>query len=125
MSGGIVWTPIAPLEVTLDVYRVDIDDRIAISGNFTFGRITELLLPLGATGARFFTNAIDTRTKGADLTSVYRTELGDGSRLRLSAACNTTENDILRIVDTPPQLTGLQSVLFDSIERRRYNRRSR
>lgn len=119
VSGGFVWTPIAPLEITADVYRVDIDDRIAISGNFTGGAVTQLLAPFGATGARFFTNAIDTRTKGADLTAVYRTELGDGSRLRLSAAYNTTDNEIRRIADTPPQLTGLQSVLFDSIERRR------
>ncbi|MDQ3419922.1 MAG: TonB-dependent receptor [Acidobacteriota bacterium] len=119
VSGGFVWTPIPSLEITADAYHVDIDDRIAISGNFTGGAVEQLLLPLGATGARFFTNAIDTRTKGADLTAVYRTDLGDGGRLRLSAAYNTTDNDIRRIADTPPQLTGLQSVLFDSIERRR------
>ena len=75
--------------------------------------------PLGATGARFFTNAIDTRTKGADVTAVYRTEFGEGNSLRLSAAYNQTDNDILRIADTPPQLAGLQSVLFDRIEQRR------
>ena len=118
-SGGIVWNPIVPLEITADVYRVDIDDRIAISGNFTGGSVTALLLPLGATGARFFTNAIDTRTKGVDLTATYRTELGAGGRLRLSAGYNTTDNEILRIADTPPQLAGLQSVLFDRLERRR------
>ena len=119
MSGGFVWNPITPLEITADVYRIDIDDRIAISGNFTGGAVSDLLRPLGATGARFFTNAIDTRTKGADVTAVYRTEFGEGHRLRLSAAYNQTDNDILRIADTPPQLAGLQSVLFDRIEQRR------
>jgi iron complex outermembrane receptor protein len=119
ISGGLVWNPIAPLEITADVYRVDIDDRIVISGNFTGGRITELLLPLGATGARFFTNAIDTRTKGADFTATYRIELDDDSRLRLTAAYNTTDNDIRRIADTPPQLAGFESVLFDRTERLR------
>jgi iron complex outermembrane receptor protein len=119
VSGGFVWNPITPLEITGDVYRIDIDDRIAISGNFTGGSVTALLLPLGATGARFFTNAIDTRTEGADLTAVYRTDFGDATRLRLSAAYNMTDNDILRIANTPPQLSGLQSVLFDRVEQRR------
>jgi iron complex outermembrane receptor protein len=68
-SGGLAWNPSTLVEVTADVYQVDIDDRIAISGNFTGGSITALLLPLGATGARFFTNAIDTRTRGFDLTA--------------------------------------------------------
>ncbi len=119
LSGGLVWNPIDPLEIILDVYRIDIDDRIVISGNFTGGRVSELLAPLGANGARFFTNAIDTRTKGADMTAVYRIEMSDGSRLRLSAAYNQTDNDILRIADTPPQLAGFESVLFDRVEQRR------
>lgn len=119
LSGGVVWNPIVPVEITADVYRVDIDDRIAVSGNFTGGRITELLLPLGATGARFFTNAIDTRTVGADVTATYSVDLRAASRLRLSAAYNTTDNEIRRIADTPPQLAGFQSVLFDRVERRR------
>ena len=34
--------PTDALEVTADLYRVDIDDRIVISGNFTGGRISEL-----------------------------------------------------------------------------------
>ncbi|CAN5528254.1 TonB-dependent receptor [soil metagenome] len=118
-SGGVVWQPLDPLEITADVYRINIEDRIVISGNFTGGRITQLLLPLGATGARFFTNAIDTRTIGTDITATYRAGLRDGSRLRLSAAYNATDNDITRIADTPPQLEGFQSVLFDRIERRR------
>ena len=63
-SAGVVWHPIAPLEITADYYRIDIDDRIVFSGNFTGGRSPPLLQPLGANGARFFTNAIDTRDEG-------------------------------------------------------------
>ena len=119
ISGGLVWNPIAPLEITADVYRVDIDDRIVFSENFTGGRVTELLRPLGANGARFFTNAIDTRTTGADLKATYRWELGSASRLNLSAAYNTTDNDIRRIAATPPQLVGFESILFGRTEIRR------
>ena len=111
--------PTEALEITADLYRVDIDDRIVISGNFTGGSISELLLPLGATGARFFTNAIDTKTVGLDLNVNYRVPLDTMGDLRLSAAYNTTDNDILRVADTPAPLAGLEQVLFDQIERRR------
>ena len=119
VSAGVVLNPTEALEVTADVYRVDIDDRIVISGNFTGGRITELLLPLGATGARFFTNAIDTKTVGFDLNASYRIPLDAAGDLLLSAAYNTTDNDIVRVADTPAPLAGFEQVLFDRIERRR------
>ncbi len=118
-SAGLVWNPSDRIEVTTDLYQVDIDDRIAISGNFTGGRISALLLPLGATGARFFTNAVDTRTRGLDLTAAYTHPFGDRARFKASAAYNQNRNEVLRIADTPPQLAGFQSVLFDAIEVRR------
>jgi iron complex outermembrane recepter protein len=119
LSGGVVLNPTTRLEVTADVYRVDIDDRIVISGNFTGGRISELLLPLGATGARFFTNAIDTKTVGLDVNVSYRVPLETAGDLRLSAAYNNNENDIRRVAATPAPLAGFEQVLFDRIERRR------
>lgn len=118
-SAGLVVNPIERVELTADVYRVDIDDRIAISGNFTGGAISQLLAPLGATGARFFTNAVDTRTNGMDLTAAYTHPLRDGARARLSGSYNLNKNEVLRIADTPPQLAGFQSVLFDTVETRR------
>ena len=119
VSGGIVLNPTEALEITADLYRVDIDDRIVISGNFTGGRIDQLLLPFGANGARFFTNAIDTKTVGLDLNVNYRVPLDTMGDLRLSAAYNTTDNDILRVAATPAPLAGFEQVLFDRIERRR------
>ena len=119
LSSGVVLNPTDALEITADLYRVDIDDRIVISGNFTGGAITELLRPLGATGARFFTNAIDTKTVGLDVTANYRVPLDVGGDLHLSAAYNTTDNDIRRVAATPAPLAGFEQVLFDRIERRR------
>jgi iron complex outermembrane receptor protein len=58
VTGGVVITPMAPLEITVDYYRIAIDDRIVLSGNFTAAPIAELLAPFGANSARFFTNAI-------------------------------------------------------------------
>ena len=67
-SGGVVLTPAKDLELAVDYYRITIDDRIVLSGNFTAPPIAALLAPFGANSARFFTNAIDTRTNGVDAT---------------------------------------------------------
>ena len=114
---GVVVAPIEKLEATVDYYRIAIDDRIVLSGNFTAAPIVALLAPFGANSARFFTNAIDTRTNGVDVTASYRVEAaGD---LRLRAGYNHTRTDIVGSVATPAQLAGFESVLFDRIERRR------
>jgi iron complex outermembrane recepter protein len=119
-SGGFAWNPVDPFELTADYYSIDIDDRIVLSGNFTGPRIVELLRPFGASSARFFTDAIDTETRGYDLTANYRLDLrGLRSVLLLGAAYNKTETDIVRIAPTPPQLAGLENVLFDRAERSR------
>jgi iron complex outermembrane receptor protein len=102
-----------PLDITVDVYRVKIDDRIVFSGNFTGAQVLALVQPFGASGGRFFTNAIDTRTVGYDVTAAYRFDLHDGGSLRLSAAYNRNDTDIVGSIATPPQLAGLSNVLFD------------
>jgi iron complex outermembrane recepter protein len=112
-SGGIVLNPVDALDVTFDVYRIDIDDRIVFSGNFTGPQVLALVAPFGASGGRFFTNAIDTKTVGYDMTAGYRLDLRQAGSLRLSAAYNRNDTDIVGTIDTPPQLAGLSNVLFD------------
>jgi iron complex outermembrane receptor protein len=119
ISGGFVLEPVDGMEISVDAYRIEIDDRIVFSGNFTGGRITDLLAPFGANGARFFTNAIDTKTNGVDGEFAYRLALDDRNSLRLSAGFNRNDTDIVRLLPTPPQLQGFENVLFDRIERRR------
>ena len=119
VSAGVVIEPVSALEVAVDYYRIAIDDRIVLSGNLTGPPIAALLAPFGANSARFFTNAIDTRTSGFDVTANYHVALNDGSNLRLRAAYNNTRTRIVGSIATPPQLAGFESVLFDRIERRR------
>ena len=118
VGAGFVFTPAPALEVTIDGYRIAIDDRIVLSGNFTAAPIAALLAPFGANSARFFTNAIDTRTMGVDATASYRATLSAGE-MRLRAGYNRTRTRIVGTIATPPPLAGFESVLFDRLERRR------
>lgn len=91
-SVGLVLTPAPSFSVTADAYRIDIDNRIVLSGllrassfnnndlNVEFGRA-------GVTQAQFFTNLLDTRTEGIDVVASYRHAFGAG-RLSASAAAN-------------------------------------
>jgi iron complex outermembrane recepter protein len=119
-SAGFAWNPVNPLSVTLDFYRIDIDDRIVLTGNLTGPKIVALLAPFGASAARFFTNAINTRTEGYDLVAAYVAPLSPRvGRLNLEAAYNNTSTRVVGQVATPPQLLGFENVLFDRQQRRR------
>jgi iron complex outermembrane receptor protein len=118
LSAGIVLSPVRAFEFSADFWRIDIDDRVVLSGNFTGPAIAALLNPLGANGGRFFTNAIDTRTEGLDLTARYNLDLRSAGRLDLTGAYSRSVTEIVRVAPTPPQLTGFQEVLFDRVVRR-------
>ena len=112
-SAGMVWSPATAFDLTVDFYHIDIDDRIVFSGNFTGPRIQPIIRPFGADGARFFTNAIDTTTKGVDVTATYRWDLHDDGNLRFQAAYNRNDTELTGTITTPPVLAGLENVLFD------------
>jgi iron complex outermembrane recepter protein len=118
LSAGFVLQPLSNLEFTADYFHIDIKHRIVLSGNFNQPQVQPLLAPFGASGARFFTNAIDTRTNGYDLVLNHNRSLMSG-RLDLSAAYTNNKTDITHIDPTPSQLTGLGAVLFDRGEQRR------
>ncbi|HYR46738.1 MAG TPA: TonB-dependent receptor [Thermoanaerobaculia bacterium] len=118
-SGGFVVSPSNAFDFTADYFYIKIKDRIILSGNFTGPSLNTILAPFNATGARFFTNAIDTRTEGVELTANYKADLRDAGILRFQAAYAHSRNTITRIAPTPPQLAGLQETLFDRLERRR------
>lgn len=117
-SGGVVWQPMSNLEMTADFFHIDIKNRIVLSGNFTQPQVVPLLAPFGANGARYFTNAIHTRTNGLDLVVNHQRPLLSG-RIDLSGAYTRNKTKIVSIAATPPQLSGLGGTLFDVAEQRR------
>src|SRR5690606_40815013 len=77
-SLGLVLQPAERVYVTVDAYQISIDDRIVLSSNLNITNNTaaqDLLAGLGITGvtaARYFNNAIDTRTRGVDGVEIGR-----------------------------------------------------
>lgn len=117
LSLGLTWVPSADVELTVDAYRIDIDDRIVLTGGFTVDDpdIGELIAAENLAEARFFTNAIDTRTAGVDLTLAHRRSAWRGV-LSGSLALNYNETEVRR-VNTAPGLAGKEEVYFNQRER--------
>ncbi len=120
-SAGISSRPLENLSLTIDFYRIDIEDRIVLSGRFSRNdpTVAALLEPFsGVSAAQFFTNAVDTKTQGVDIVLSYGVELGGGD-LELTAAANLTETEIDGAVKTSAELQGLEETLFNREERSR------
>jgi iron complex outermembrane receptor protein len=123
-SLGITAQPVDGMNITIDAYQIDIDDRIVLSENLTGTAVQNFLTSRGfpgVTGGRFFTNAIDTRTKGIDIIANYATDVGAGE-LGLTAGINFNETDVKSVKPNPPTLTalGLQLNRFARVEEGRF-----
>ncbi|HEY0686123.1 MAG TPA: TonB-dependent receptor [Steroidobacter sp.] len=86
LSFGVVLQPFSGASVTLDAYRIDVDDRIGLSSDFelTAAQRQQLIaadVPLASelTHVRFYTNSFDTRTTGLDLVANWQGAAGPGA----------------------------------------------
>ncbi|MGQ0650564.1 MAG: TonB-dependent receptor [Gemmatimonadaceae bacterium] len=125
LSYGVTYSPIKTFTLSADFYRIDVDDRVVLTGNMINTQTRTLLANNGFTGvggARYFTNAIDTRTDGVDIVANYGVALNSTSTLRLGFAYNNNITRVTRVKPNPPELSTLGEALFDRIERTRYER---
>ncbi|MBP6751180.1 MAG: TonB-dependent receptor, partial [Xanthomonadaceae bacterium] len=109
LSLGLVLQPIENLYITVDAYQIEIDDRIMLSENLTSTAVRTFLnttVDPSLGGGRYFTNAIDTKTKGIDLIGTYRWDIGDG-RLDLTAGYNYNKTTVERIAPNPARLAAI------------------
>ncbi len=105
---------------TADAYMINIDDRIIYSGSFGDGGDKDLIDAFEkaeATSARFFVNAIDTKSKGLDVVISHNAHLGEETTLKndLSATFSKTEVESIRV---PKKIAkaGLSGDFFDAQE---------
>lgn len=139
-SAGGVFTPFPRVSLTVDWYRIDIDDRIVLTDNLSATRdaggnptganpgrgIAEILNAAGFTNisaARYFFNGIDTRTQGLDVIANWRPDIGDFGTLGLTIGYNRNKTRITGRQDLPGSLNQVPGiVLFGRLESLRIER---
>ena len=120
-SAGFALTPVDNLTLTSDFYYIAIDDRITITGFLGDGTdsVSRILANIGspATTAQYFTNAIDTRTRGLDVTGNYSLETLGGTA-GLNAVFNFTRTTIPNEdnIPLPPELQGTGVTLVNKYD---------
>lgn len=122
-SMGLVWNGDNDLSLTVDAFRIAIDDRIILSSSLIPSdspAVADALAAAGADNARFFINAVDTTTTGVDVVltkdiALQRSDL----RVQMAYGYNETEVDGVHL---PQILDGLEDKLFDNVERTRMTR---
>jgi iron complex outermembrane receptor protein len=114
---GFVVRTDAGFRLTVDYYHVNIDNRITLSERIGGDAVTDFIddslgIP-DVQSVRFFTNAVDTETKGFDIVAEYGFDLSN-SNLTFSAAYNKSETDVVHVDPNPPVLDslGVGTVLF-------------
>ena len=111
---GAVWNPTDTLNLSLDLYQIYIDNRIALSGaiSTTSPVVTSYLAAHGITDLNYssvdyFTNAGDTRTRGVDFVGTWAKDLGDAGTLTTTLSANYNQNTVTSVKPNPAVLNNL------------------
>lgn len=117
-SGGFTYAPGNGFSASADYYYIQIHDRIVLSSNFTGTAVTNFLTSIGIPGiggGRYFTNAVDTRTAGLDVTARYNFKFVNGDSLSLTGGANYNQTKVTHIKGTPANVLALSggTPIFD------------
>jgi iron complex outermembrane receptor protein len=121
LSAGLAFTPVDNFTATVDLFHIDIDDRIILGATFDDDVTRALLADAGVTGiggVQYFTNGLDTRTQGVDITANLRVPAAASGTLDLTGSLNYTHNEIRRVDSIPEVLRNAGSEepgLLDSV----------
>ncbi|MET0790256.1 MAG: TonB-dependent receptor, partial [Polyangiaceae bacterium] len=106
ISLGFAIQPLKKLTASLDLYRIDVRDRIGLSQRYVLSDDERAALVASGVAAaqglsvfNFFVNGYKTRTQGLDLVFAYGIDLARESQLNLSAALNLNHTEVLSFRD--------------------------
>ena len=120
LSAGFAFSPSENVTFTVDAFQIKIDHRILLSATFSDSVSGLILASHGFTnvgGIQYFTNGLDTRTRGLDVTGSLRMAAGPGT-IDWSAAVNYTNNKITHLDPRPAVFdttTSSVSGIIDSV----------
>lgn len=102
VAAGVVLRPASRITLTIDYFQIEVDDRIAVSGNFnlTAAQRTQLAalgIPGGDTFQQvsYFTNSFDSRTDGFDAVATIGFDFA-GGKGTFGVNANYTETSVTR-----------------------------
>ncbi len=113
---GAVWNPLDGLNLSFDIYQIDIQNRIALSGaiSTTAPAVVSYLAANGIgsgslnySSIDYFTNAADTRTRGVDFVGTYLADLGEAGTLTTTLSANYNQNVVTQVKPNPGVLNAL------------------
>jgi iron complex outermembrane receptor protein len=128
-SLGLVAHPAPKLTATLDVYQIDIDNRIVSTGTI-YGKqnnvlrsqaVTDAIIANGnildasvvSTSISAFINGVDTTTKGAELVVTYASDFGGRGSIDWSLGANYNTNKVTRIAPASAQIAASGQAYLD------------
>ncbi|KWB20503.1 hypothetical protein WL32_17790 [Burkholderia cepacia] len=105
---GLVLNPVSNLNVSLDVYQVNIRDRIVEGGTVSGQTAIDAIglagislpgVPANAVSANYFTNGASTQTRGLDLVGTYHTNLGMYGRVDWDFGLNLNTTSVTHVAN--------------------------
>ncbi|MEZ5459032.1 MAG: TonB-dependent receptor [Steroidobacteraceae bacterium] len=91
--------------LTVDAYRIDIDDRIVLSENLTQANVRDFLTAqgfIGVGGGRFFINGVDTETQGVDVVATIPVATASAGKFDITLTANFSDTEVTRVPTTAP-----------------------
>ena len=114
-SVGLVVQPLPGLSATVDVYQIEIKNRILQSEQLgPNAAVSRALVSAGLSpgqAAFYYANAADTTTRGLDFVADYRTDFGDLGMVKWTISANFNKTKFDRITPPPPTLAAAGLVL--------------
>jgi iron complex outermembrane receptor protein len=118
VSFGLVFTPTDRLSASVDVYQIDIRDRIFLTGafnGFNNAAVAQALTNAGLTSqqqVRYFTNFGDTQTRGIEFKLDYDADYERYGRAHWALSYARNKNEV-KSVDDPAVLSNAGLSLLD------------
>lgn len=120
---GIAARPTSNFSVSLDYYRIKVEDRIVYSSSISTTNqstaVYQVLQRFQITSLKFFINAVNTITSGVDLVANYRNIAMGSGRLNINLAANYNKNKLDGPIASTAPLQQANINLFDRKEQSR------
>lgn len=121
---GAVWNPVPSFTTTVDLYQIDLKDRILMSSSMSLvaDSVLDYLADNGIDNPQYvalayFTNAAEMRVRGIGVVSNYFRELDNGGRFETTVNWSYHKNEVTGVRPNPPVLDALGDIGFQRITR--------